>query len=1644
VYSTKPLAKIDFTSTERCLPNGNTDCQSISKDAFYWYDTPWDMNCDEATDCDNGRLAPTFWTRKRLTGITTQVLSGDTYSTVDSWELIHRWGQADIDPQLLLESIQRTGHTAASPITLPKTSFTYTNLENRLDRIGDGYAPFVKARLSTIDDEYGGQTDVNYSAPACNAGSLPTPETNTTRCFPQMLGGSDTEDPEQHWFNQYVVTSVTATDRTGGAPDAVTAYEYLDGAAWHYDDDDGLTKEKNKTWSQWRGYGHVRVKTGGQGGAAAMKTQQDSYFLRGMDGDRKDASGGTKTVSITLGTGEGDPITDHESAAGFAYKTETYSGPNGKVLEKTVQRPWHHETGKRVRSWGTVTSNFTGTSNTKTFTSLDNGTGTNWRTTSKSTTYDTVAGRITQIADYGEVAVADNTCTRITYATNTSANILTLPSRTETVAADCSATPNRAKDVISDVRTAYDGAAYNTAPTKGDITATAKISKHDGTTATYLESGTTYDAYGRALTVTDLTANDTATEGGTPVRSTRQDGLTSTTTYSPATGFPTTLTTKTPPAKAADATTAQTTVTTFDPLRGQPTAEKDTNGKITNYAYDGLGRKDKIWLADRKTGQLPTYDFDYFVEDGQPATIRTLTLNNNGAQIPSYTLYDGLLRPRQTQDVGPDGGRLIADTFYDERGLIAKTFATYYTTNAPSRGLYKPADALSVESQTWHTYDGLGRETQAKQIAGNGDGGTTLGTTQTIYGGDRTTVIPPEGATATTTLTDVRGQTTELREHHTRSASAVYDRTSYTYSPAGQLTKITDPVGNTWTYAYDLLGRQTKAADPDKGTTTTAYDDRGQVTTTTDANDTVLYHAYDQLGRQTELRENGATGTLRAAWTYDTITGAKGYLASSTRYVNGAEYTSEVTLYDQLYRPQRTAVTIPDTPENKGLAGTYQAGTSYEISGLVSGVSYSAAGSLPGGSYSYTYDDTLRPTSILGDGFQADASYSLTGKPLQYTYASTATGAKKSSVTHTYEWGTQRLATSRVDRENVAGVDRLNSYRYDQAGNVLSVSDVSRAGTDNQCFTYDYLSRLTHAWTEADTTCQATPSASAVSGVAPYWHSYTYDKTGNRTTETLHNPAGDASKDVQRTYTYPAAGTKQPHTLTSITETGPFSSITSSYTYDETGNTTSRTRTDGKQNLEWDAEGHLAKVTQPVDGEADKVTSYLYDADGNRLIAREPDKTTVYIGNTELVLTKGTTTPKATRYVDLGGGSQAIQADDGSITITVADHLGTGQLAISTSDLKLSQRRTLPFGGNRGAATGTWPGTKGFVGGTDDSNATGLTHLGAREYDPTTGRFISVDPVMALASPQQINGYSYANNNPATLSDPSGLCPFIDCPTRPTPDSENHTPTHEPGPPKKSQNAQAAEDAGNVTSDSVSEKFKEVYPDVWVDRKWKYADEFGHILTQKIDNFCSTSIGPCLTGAETPEAKQIDQQQLAVLKFQACMKLGRKSGCLGKVTSIGAAMGAAFALGGNGVGPGGGAGNAAIGSSLLSRARQLFGARSDKETTVAVAQVRNVNDPNRTEIWVATEREGLPNEWKGGNAPLRGERYISGKGHAEATIMNRLGSEWRIDAMASSTRMCSQCATMAKDRGLVPSRIGMGSRESSKYTPWRVVIRDGG
>ncbi|MFC4055973.1 polymorphic toxin-type HINT domain-containing protein [Actinomadura syzygii] len=1341
VFAGAPPAYVLFDKAERCIPTASFDCAPAKIDTSpdQWWDVPWDMNCKAGTECKDGHgsTTPTFWSRYRLKKITARINRGAGWPArdIDSWTFDHEWGAVNDERDLLLKEIQHTGlagPTTADDIALPKVTFKHDPKANRLDQAGDGLPAYTRYRLSKVFDESGGELDVTYSDQECSRASPPTPETNTKRCYPLLYRVPGSPTPIPDWFNKYVVTAVVQKDRTGGAPDMATRYQYLGGAAWHFDDDDGLTRESNKTWSQWRGYGQVRVTTGSP---TTPSAQTDTYYLRGMHGDRATSDGGTKTVTVP--DGEGGTHTDAEGLDGFELKTVHYTAPGGTVHDKTVNTPWRKQTATRTRSWSTVTANAVKVGDAQTWTAMDGG---GWRQTKIANTYETdfaTVGRLKAAGDLGDVSTAaDDKCTTTEYADNVGAWMVSFPSRTETVSVACDKTPKRPGDVVSDKRTFYDGGGLGAAPTKGEISKTDRIAEHDGSTATYvLEKKTTYDKFGRPLTVTDAADRTTTTR------------------YTDTVGLTTKTTQITPPAKQGDATTAQTTVQEIDPARGQATAKIDANSLRTDLLYDSLGRLQKVWLPDRSKskGDVPNLEYAYQVADGKIVAVTAKTLANDGKQRPSVELFDGLLRSRQKQSPGPEG-RLITDTFYDARGQVASTYATYSAAGAPSATLFGVDTPGAVETQTAYSYDGLGRKTAERTLAGAGTGATEKWRTTMAYGGNWSTIDPPRGGIPSASVYDARGQVVERRQFSGDGPTGAYEATTYAYDAAGRLVRATDPTGSTWTTRYDLRGRKVATTDPDKGDATYTYDDLDRETSSTDARGKKVFTVYDGLGRKTETRADSPSGPLLTSLTYDTAPRGKGLLATSVRHGTNGDYVSQVTGYDVLGRTEATTVAVPASEGD--LAGSYTFGQTYNLDGTVKTQTLPAAGDLPAETVTHTYDDFQRPiglTSPLGT-YVGTTQYTPTGKPKLVELGTTG---KRQWQTFAYEPGTQRLQTSRAYRETVAGDDRNATYRYDDAGNILSIDDASRDGRDDQCFGYDGLRRLTEAWTESDGTCSAAPSAGVIGGPAPYWQTFAYDKVGNRKTETRHGIGGRA--DTVRTYSYadPGHGSR----LNQVAQTGDAGARTDTYGYDAIGNMTSRGAAPGGQTFDWDGQGLLTKASQ---GGND--TSFVYDAEGNRLIRRDSSGTTLYLPGTEIHVAPGAV-KTGTRYYTHNGQTVALRKASGVVHLA-GDHQGTAQIATNAADLTTTVRRFDPFGQARGNPADAWPGERGFVGGTNDAS-TGLVHLGAREYDAGTGRFISVDPVMDLTDPQQMNGYAYAGNSPVTSSDPDGKtqCDVGVCPT---------------------------------------------------------------------------------------------------------------------------------------------------------------------------------------------------------------------------------------------------------------------------------------
>ncbi|MFI6477123.1 RHS repeat-associated core domain-containing protein [Nonomuraea sp. NPDC050663] len=1308
LFTGTPAARVVFTLAERCIPSGTITCdpgQLTKETAAHWPDVPFDRNCNAGQSCTE-RLSPTFWTRKRLAKVTTQIRSGAGYRDVDSWTLTQSFPATGdgLSPALWLASVQQSGHVGGT-VTLPKITFAGVQLRNRVDS-NEGRAPLYKWRVQAINTETGGEVRINYAPEDCTPTSLPAADRNSRRCFPQRWAPQD-ETEVVDWFHKYVVAQTVEIDRTARSPWMVTDYDYLDGAGWRYAEHI-LVKPKERTWSEWRGYGRVRVRQGdGQDGP---RTMTEHRFYRGLDDDRL-ADGSRTDVKVT--DTEGKARDDHDQLAGADLETTVFDGVGGKVLSSTVEEPWWRKTAEFTFEGVTKSAYLVQSAKAVTRDLKEDGT---WRRTGEERAYDEY-GLLTQVTDQGDLADAgDDTCTRNTYVRDTTTWMIDFTSRVETVSKPCSVTPARPADVLSDERFHFDGRAFGQAPVRGDMTREEELASYEGSTPRYvLDMARAYDSYGRVTSETDAAGGST------------------TMAYVPATGGPATEVRSTNPLGHAD-------TTYIEPAWGEPVAEVDENGRRTDLEHDALGRLTKVWQHDRSkaAGQLPNTEYSYAIRTDDVNVVTAKTLATDGTYIVSHELFDGLLRPRQTQEPATGGGRVVTDTFYNSHGEVAKSNHGYYTTGDPETKLLGVTDD-DVAGQVVATYDGSGElVTESFRVKGAEKWKTTV-----AQAADRAHVTPPPGGTPVTLLSNAEGQLVEMRQYKGATPTGTYEATKYTYDKSGRLATVTDPAGNIWRHHYDLRDREIKTEDPDKGVTTRVFNDLDEEVSTTDGRGRTLVHAYDALGRKTATREGSATGTLLAEWRYDAL--AKGHLNEAIRYIAGQAYSAKVEAIDREYRTLRQSVTIPER-EGK-LAGTYLFNTRYTADDQVQSITFPAAGGLPDETVVYGYDALRQTNRVAGlSTYVTDARYSKLGETLQYELS---TGDRKSWLTYTHEEGTRRLIRSQLDRDTGAASDFDLNYTYDAAGNITRVAD--RPGgqsADTQCFTYDHLRRLTSAWTATDDCGSGAPRADLIGGVAPYATSYAYDATGNRLKETHHAFAG--RPEVVRAYAYPAPGQPRPHALTSVTPSGSAAEQPSSYEYDAAGNTTVRRTGSTEQRLAWDAEGNLESVTEGA-----RTTSFVYDADGDRLIRRTGSDTTLYIDDMELRLDHAKNVVEGSRYYTVNGEAVALRTSAEKVFFFASDHNGTAHAAINAASGELAIRRQTPFGTNRGASPAWWPGERGFVGGNVDPT-TNLVQLGTREYDPTIGRFISVDPIIDENDPQQLHGYAYANNSPVSMTDPDG------------------------------------------------------------------------------------------------------------------------------------------------------------------------------------------------------------------------------------------------------------------------------------------------
>lgn len=547
---------------------------------------------------------------------------------------------------------------------------------------------------------------------------------------------------------------------------------------------------------------------------------------------------------------------------------------------------------------------------------------------------------------------------------------------------------------------------------------------------------------------------------------------------------------------------------------------------------------------------------------------------------------------------------------------------------------------------------------------------------------------------------------------------------TFEYDSAGNLAHMTLPDGGDVRASYDALGRPLVVTRPDGRQIQLSYELAGRRVSTIPPGRPAHTSEVNPEARTSEYRPPPLEGvSSNRQWQFDfdnlllTATSGNGDLITVDRD-DGARPIHLNTprgTFTYEYNQKTGQLASTHTPEAQSEVYTYDGPLvlSIAIAGEVSG------------NVAFDYDANLRPATemVNGDavGFGYDSDNLLTqvgALLLQRDLASgDVTAANLDGMSIEFgrnEFGEADHLTSAFDGAALFTQDVLSR---DMTGRVLSRREVIAGESHTNDYTYDALGRLIDV---------------AVDGI-PSTH-YEYDDNGNRIER-------DAAESVQGRYDV-------QDRLMSL------GSALYSYTADGALETTVDTATGATTSYAYDVAGNLLAVALPsgdhidyvVDDAGRRVGRKVNGALTNRWIYGFADGPAAEIGANGQVVARFVYATKSwvPTYMRLGGATYAV----------VTDHVGSVRLIIDTATGDVAQRLDYDEFGR--VLLDTNPGFQpfGFAGGLYDPE-TGLVRLGARDYDPATGRWTTKDPL--LFDGGDTNLYSYCGSDPTNCTDPSGL-----------------------------------------------------------------------------------------------------------------------------------------------------------------------------------------------------------------------------------------------------------------------------------------------
>jgi len=631
-----------------------------------------------------------------------------------------------------------------------------------------------------------------------------------------------------------------------------------------------------------------------------------------------------------------------------------------------------------------------------------------------------------------------------------------------------------------------------------------------------------------------------------------------------------------------------------------------------DYEIDGVNSGSALvffrycWFSDPCTSNLDTENAigalistDGF-DVGTTHTVRFFIKDLPGtAELASQTVRFKIVKPRS-----PDLDQCYLSTVNMASGNLSHSqdlFSVKGSVLPPAVTLYYNSleSFPGAISTGWnHSYElALANGANGVKVLREPDGGRRLytisGSTYVSQPGDTSTLLKNADSSYTITFSN---------------------NLKYNFDSNGRLISIIDRYANALTCSYNTAGDLTTVIDSFNRGISFGYDTSHHLTTVTDPNQNAYTLAYDTNNRlQKVVYPVTDAGVSAAYWEYT--------YNSDGRILTKREPSGNTITYT--YTGEKVASAVDSDSKRKGVAYPARSDSS-KVSSLTNedgGVwqtKYDPATALvsektaPDGTktnYYYNADRTMKAKTVPGqNGIRYTTFYSYDGSG--------------NTLTESIPLDCTALG---IDPATIAVSDtRLKvawRYSYDNENRILSQSD-ERGATP--------LTTTTSYSTDAEgylVTTVTTPAAAVT---------VTRQLPDGRIKESIDANQYGKTTPLKTTYTYRTDG--QLNTITS-----PAGTVTAFTGYDPNGNNTEQQIKDSDGTLrktiimKYDALNRLRSGTIRVIGQPDIVTSYDYDASGNRTSVTDPENnTTRYEYNFNHQVTKVIDTTDKNTYFTYG------------------------------------------------------------------------------------------------------------------------------------------------------------------------------------------------------------------------------------------------------------------------------------------------------------------------------------------------------------------------------------------------------------------------